>query len=280
MSRSAQLRTCGLDRFAVRRWVAAGRLHRRYPGVFTVGTSRADRSGGRLIAALFYAGEGAALSHATAAHWWRLIATAPDVIHISVPIRRRPVDGVVLHHPRRLERVLHHRLPVTPVPRTLLDFATDASHERGAQGPGAGGLSQTSLDLEEVRAVMGRGSPGKHQRSARLSTPTCPSSRRPRRPLEDEFLLLCEREGIALPLPNVWIGGYRVDALWPVERVIVELDGKAAHSSDARRLIDHERDLKLRDLRLRGASLRLAPGVRDTGRGGCRPQRTLAARRS
>jgi hypothetical protein len=67
-------------------------------------------------------------------------------------------------------------------------------------------------------------------------------------PLEDEFLFLCERFGLPLPEPNVWIGPYRVDALWRQERVVVELDSRVAHSSEARRLTDHERDLHLREL--------------------------------
>ena len=108
-----QLRAQGLDRFAVRRWVEAGRLHRLYPGVYAVG-HRVLTAAGELVAALFYAGDGAALSHVTAAHWWGLISGAPDVIHISMRHHRKPVDGLALHRPRRLERVLLHRLPVTP----------------------------------------------------------------------------------------------------------------------------------------------------------------------
>jgi very-short-patch-repair endonuclease len=82
-------------------------------------------------------------------------------------------------------------------------------------------------------------------------------------PLEEEFLLLCEREGIALPEVNARVGGYRVDAVGPRERLVVELDGKAAHSSAARRMIDHDRDLKLREL---GFVVRRYSGAQVFGR--------------
>jgi hypothetical protein len=90
--KEAQLRALGLDRFAVARWVRLARLHRRYPGVYTVG-HEALTVNGELIAALFYAGEGAALSHATGTWWWDLTGR-PSQIHVSVPRRRHPVDGI------------------------------------------------------------------------------------------------------------------------------------------------------------------------------------------
>jgi Protein of unknown function (DUF559) len=190
-----QLRELGLDRFAVRRWVAAGRLHRRYPGVYSVGHDVLTATGQR---------------------------------------------------PRRLERVLHHRLPVTPVARTLLDFAAHASHNDVRKA-----LAQADfrglLRLQELESVTGRGLPGSANLRAALET-HLPQLAETNGPLEERFLFLCESEGIELPIPNQWVGPYKVDALWPVERVIVELDGKSAHGSDARRLIDHERDMKLRSL--------------------------------
>jgi hypothetical protein len=51
-------------------------LHRIYPGVYAVG-HKALSTEGRLLAAILYAGPGAALSHASAAHRWELISYMP-----------------------------------------------------------------------------------------------------------------------------------------------------------------------------------------------------------
>ncbi|HEX6116210.1 MAG TPA: type IV toxin-antitoxin system AbiEi family antitoxin domain-containing protein [Solirubrobacterales bacterium] len=46
-----QLAECGMSRARVARWVERGRLHRRHPGVYTLGHRRVTERG-RLIGAL------------------------------------------------------------------------------------------------------------------------------------------------------------------------------------------------------------------------------------
>lgn len=91
VSRS-QLESCGLLSSGISRWVRQGRLHRVHRGVYAVG-HRAFGIEGRLHAALLHAGNGAALSHTTAARWWRLSDAEPQVIHVSAPGRRSSVGG-------------------------------------------------------------------------------------------------------------------------------------------------------------------------------------------
>ena len=61
----AQLEECGLEDAGISRWIHERRLHRIYPGVYAVGHLALGIEG-RLAAALFYAGPGAALCGVTA----------------------------------------------------------------------------------------------------------------------------------------------------------------------------------------------------------------------
>ena len=124
-----QLERLALSAGAISRWTASGRLQRIYPGVYAVG-HRALPLEGRLLAVILYAGPGAALSHASAAHWWGLLPHLPSVTNVRSPIRRRSLEGVRVHHAKGTGRVMHRGLPVTPVARTLLDFASVAPLDR------------------------------------------------------------------------------------------------------------------------------------------------------
>src|SRR5204863_10027792 len=73
-----------------------------------------------------------------------------------------------------------------------------------------------------------------------------PRLARTRSALERAFLALCERHGIPLPDCKVLVEGWLVDAVWPGQRVVVELDGYRGHRTRAQLERDHERDLRLR----------------------------------
>ena len=62
-----QLRWAGLVPSAITRRVRSGRLHRLHRGVYAVGHTDLTREG-KWIAAVFACGEGAVLSHESAAH--------------------------------------------------------------------------------------------------------------------------------------------------------------------------------------------------------------------
>jgi very-short-patch-repair endonuclease len=83
------------------------------------------------------------------------------------------------------------------------------------------------LSGSEVKAVLGPGPRGQTR-------------------LEQAFLQLCERHRIPLPRLNVKVEGWLVDALWPHQRVVVELDGYPGHRTRAQLERDHQRDLELR----------------------------------
>lgn len=120
-----QLLEVGVDAHRIRRWLADGLLRREHQGVFVLGHAapsvRAD-----YMSAVLACGEGAALSHLAAAHLLRLSrgTPPPEVTVPTIACRRRP--GIVIHRVKVLPapdaRVIDD-IPMTPVPRILLDLA-------------------------------------------------------------------------------------------------------------------------------------------------------------
>jgi hypothetical protein len=241
VSRS-QLRLCGLADATIAAWLDDRRVHRIHRGVYAVG-HQALSTPGRLTAALLYAGPGAALSHLTAAWWWSLLDVEPRTIEVTTAAKRRPTSGVRAHRTRHLLHVIHQDMPVTDPGRTLLDIASMVR---------VGRLRRMLADAEYRGLVdlasLQRSHRG-HRGAANLRRALAahlPQLARTLSPLEDEFLLLCERAAVPRPEVNVRIAGLTVDCLWREARLIVELDGRAAHGSHSAMERDRRRDLRLR----------------------------------
>ena len=239
----AQLHSCGVSEWAISRWLTAGRLHRIHPGVYALGHSSLPLFG-RLFAALLYAAPDAALSHTTAAWLWGLVDAEPKRIHLTVPGRRLSMPDVRVHHSRRPQATTHRGLPVTTVARTLRDIAwmlPYAQLRRALAEADYRGL----LVPREVERVLGRGRRG--AAALRLALDAhLPDLAATLSVLEERFLALCETSQIPLPEVNATVQGLMVDALWRGERVIVELDGHAAHSRPFAVVRDRQRELALR----------------------------------
>jgi Protein of unknown function (DUF559) len=184
------------------------------------------------------------LSHGTAAWWWGLLRDQPTHVHVSGPGRCSSLRDVRVHHPRALERVRHHGLPVTPVPRTLLDIASAVPFSVLRRA-----LSEATylrlVTLDAVSAELRRGHHGSAALRAALERHN-PRLARTLSLLEERFLALCEAEGIPLPEVNASVCGLMVDALWREHRVVVELAGHAAHANPAAVERDRRRELALR----------------------------------
>ncbi len=239
-----QLLESGIGGTTISRWATAGRLHRVHPGVYAVG-HKALSTEAMLLAAILYAGPGAALSHAIAAHWWELLSSLPYTVDVTSPRQRRSLPGVRVHRATSVERVIHRGLPVTPVARTLLDFASVAPLGQVRKAVAKADFKRR-IELEAIDAVTGVGRAG----SARLKRALAlhrPEYARTLSPAEDLLLDLCRRHRLPFPEVNVAIGPYKVDALWREERLVVEVDGGDGHGTVAQMRSDRERDLWLRD---------------------------------
>ena len=238
-----QLLDVGLSKSAIGRWAAAGRLHRVHPGVYALG-HRALSTEGRLAAALFYAGPGAALSHATALWWWALKRGQPRAIHVSARGRRSSIKGIVVHHPQTVERVFHERLPVTPVARVLMDHAATAGLDELRRA-----LSEADyrglLDVRELERRSGRGHGGSATIRRALERHQ-PRFAQARSDLEIVLIRFCEHYGFPMPNVNVMVAGHEIDAVWEAQRIAAEVDGGPAHSGVKAMEGDRDRDLTVR----------------------------------
>lgn len=224
-----QLERIGLRSGAIGHRIDAGRLHRVHRGVYAVGHPLLMPEG-RLMAAVLACGEGAVLSHRSAALLWDLRPSAATRVDVTIPSRagRRPRAGIRIHRPRSLpdDEVTRHRgIPVTTVARTLLDFAAvaaESSLERAVDRS----EELRVFDLGAVQAVLDA-----HPGRAGSAALTAALERRApvaitRSGLEERFLAVCSAEGVPRPLVNERLGPYEVDFLWPDERLVVETDGR------------------------------------------------------
>jgi hypothetical protein len=247
---AAQLAGLGIRRGAVRRRVAAGRLHPLQRGVFAVG-HRAVGVNGRRLAAVLAAGPGALLSHRSAADAWGLRRFAGRRIDVLVLNGRHPaLAGARLHQTRTVHAEDIAQLggiPITSVSRTIVDFAAGATaHDVERVVHEAEVLRLLDVAAVERTLDRARGKRGtQHVRAAIASPSPGPS----RRELEYRFLALCRRHGIETPALNACLstklGSLEVDAYWPRHRLVVELDGAATHLTRRAFEEDRRRDAAL-----------------------------------
>jgi hypothetical protein len=233
----AQLRGC-VSEATVRRWVAAGRLHRVHRGVYAVGHPGLSQRG-IWSAAVLGAGDDAALSHLSVAEFWSVSRWPCRTIHV-VSTKRRALDGVELHTVRTLDPrdvLVHNGIRVTTVARMLVDLTDVLTPHQLAYVIHEAEFKRI-FDERAVRAAMARAN-GRHNlhvltRALELHAQGSAGTRSAK---EDAFLDAQDVE----PLVNTKI---EVDFHWPDEGRVVEIDGHG-HGRLATRVDDAQRDARL-----------------------------------
>jgi len=209
----------------------------------------------REMAAVLACGEGAAISHRSAAVLWHLLE--PSDAAIDVTVRRqssRSRPGLVIHRTRRLapDEIKHLRgLPLTAVPRTLVDLAESAS-DRELESAYGQALVRRLASPERVRAALARHA---YRRGAARLRALVEGGEGPaitRSEAEERFLALVRAAELPPPEVNVRVNDHEVDFLWRDEGLVVEIDGFRFHSSREA----FERDRR-RDARLQAAGVRV-----------------------
>jgi very-short-patch-repair endonuclease len=246
----AQLLALGFGRGAIHHRVEAGRLHAEHAGVYAVG-HMATNAESREMAAVLACGPGAVVSHWTAAARWRLLRPSRGPIHVTVEGDRRNQRGIRAHGTKELhphDRSRRDGIPVTSVARTLLDLAAVAPARVLARAVNEADR-QGRLNRRAIHELLerNRGRRGTRRLRAVIAA-VHPATRRTRSDLEVDFLKLCGRFGIEMPVANTRVAGYEVDMYWPRAKLVVELDHYDYHRTPAEFTRDRRKWARLRKL--------------------------------
>jgi very-short-patch-repair endonuclease len=245
----AQLRALGLGKDAVQRRVGAGRLHRLHHGVYAVGHTVLRREG-RWLAAVLACGEGAVLSHRSAAAHWGLLQSNATRIDVTTPRRRAGNASIRLHGARSLiarDTITHQEIPITSVTRTLLDLAATVRPDRLERA-----LAQAEqLQLYDHTAttdLLARANG--HRGKQALAEATATDPKLTASDWEIRLLKLVREASLPEPLVNLPLdapdyGECRPDFHWPGQRLIVETDGWESHKTRAAFERDRAKDAAL-----------------------------------
>lgn len=221
--------------------VQAGRLQAWHRHVFAVGHGGLSPHG-LCKAALMFRGEGALISHQSAIWLWGMERKLEIPVNVSVRRRRRSEGAIGLHHCSTLrdeDFAKTERLPVTAVPRALLDYASTAKQYRLESAIDRADrldlLDPTAVDriLDEVRGHRGHGPLAKAMMIYREIGFTRSGG-------EKKLLAMLADAGVPRPAVNNVIEGYELDFFWERERFAVELDSWEHHRS--RRSLEEVRE--------------------------------------
>jgi hypothetical protein len=189
------LTALGYSADAIKHRIKRGRLHRIHRGVYAVGRKQLAKEG-RWMAAVLACGDGAALSHDSAAAHWRIGKAPTYPIHVSVLGDSRSRDGIEVHRPRAVRATTHNGIRVTTPAQTLIDLAHTWPQARLEQAIGEADL-RGLIGLRALKTVAAKaGRPGAPLRAVIGDV----TFRVTQSELEREFLRLLKRSG--LPLPN------------------------------------------------------------------------------
>jgi very-short-patch-repair endonuclease len=243
-----QLLEAGVTADEIKQRIENGSLLPQYRGVYRVG-HKAPSLEARYLGAVRACGEGAALSGKAAARLYELIRGTPPEPEVTTRSRKR-VPGVITRRSKMVEMVAYRGIPITTVPRTLVDIAgrlsvgdlARACHEAGVKYR----TTPAQVDAVLSRRANTKGA-GKLRRILHGDVHVSLSK------LERRFLDLLRAEGLALPETNRVVDGRRVDCRWPAHRLTVELDGYRYHGSRHAWEQDRRRE---REARARGDDFR------------------------
>lgn len=223
-----QLLDAGLGHDAVAYRVTARLMQRLHRGVFLLGAAPPTQMA-RARAAVLACGEGAVVSHRSAAEMFGLLPASDEGVDVTV-VGRNPGfhGGIRLHRPRALARheVTSMRgIPLTSVARAICDMAaTEPANE--VEHAYQEALYRRIVTDGQIAGVVKR---EPNRRGAPLIRALLANPGMTRSEKERALLRLVAQAQLPKPLTNVRLHGYLVDAYWPENGLVVEFDGWPAH---------------------------------------------------
>jgi very-short-patch-repair endonuclease len=232
-----QLLELGLGPKAIAYRVRTGRLIPVYPGVYAVGHRRPHPTD-RAMAAVLACGPGAVLSHGSAASLWGFFTRWDEPFEVIVARNRRP-KKIRTHRCRLVpgDRGRQLGIPVTSPARTVLDCALRARKlDRFVKD------ALLSPWLKEGQLADAIRRHPHHPAASRVHRAAFGGPGLTQSDLEDKFVAFCERFGIKVPELQFPMDGRVLDAFYPEEGVIVELDSWQFHKDRGTFERDREKD--------------------------------------
>jgi len=199
---------------------------------------------GRWMAAVLACGEGAVLSHSSAAALWRIGSELRSVTELSLtsPSRRRRPGLRIHQRPSLQERDLtvEYGIPVTTPIQTLIDLSL-RHDRRGVERMINEADKYDLVHPPELRRALDErgGEPGVAVLRQILDRRTF---RLTKEELERRFLPLARKAGLPVPLTGQFVNEFEVDFYWPDLGLVVETDGLRYHRTPAEQARDRLRD--------------------------------------
>jgi very-short-patch-repair endonuclease len=235
-----QVLALGFTSDAIEHRIEKGRHHRIWPGIYAVDRPDLTQEG-LFIAAVLACGEGAVLSHMSAAILWGLIRVRSRMIEVSVPLNRTPRRaGIKIHRRKTIDATLHKNIPVTSPTQTLLDLALQLDAERYERAVNEA-ANKDLIDPEELRAALDTMSaqPGIRPLRKLLDRDTyvCTETE-----LEQRLVPIARRAGLPKPDTQIYVNGRRADFVFGEAGVVVEADSLRFHRTPSQQANDTRRE--------------------------------------
>jgi Protein of unknown function (DUF559) len=196
------------------------------------------------MAAVLACGEGAVLSHRSAAALWGIATERQRQIDISVrragEHRRPGIRARTRPHLPAKDIAQRRGIPITGLARTFLDIATELS-DRVVERAVNEADKHDLIDPESLRVAIEpyEGQPGIRRLRRLLDRDTFRLSDSD---LEIFFRPIAADAGLPPPLTKQWVNGFEVDFYWPDLNLVVETDGLRYHRTPSAQSRDALRD--------------------------------------